>query len=111
VITNMVQLVKEGRFVVLRHVRRVAQLNLYRGLHQWNFDIERGEFVIWRPGREKVSMNRVLGAAAAIECFEEGAWVVCLLTKTGEELCHPPRFARQSPRADILVSGRDQRSP
>jgi SAM-dependent methyltransferase len=112
VITNMVQLVKEGRFVVLRHLRRVAQLNLYRGLHQWNFDIERGAFVISRPGREKLHMDRVLGATAAIECFEEGAWVVCLLTrKTGKELRHAPRLAGESSRADILVSGPDQPRP
>jgi SAM-dependent methyltransferase len=81
VITNMVQLVKEGRFVVLRHLRRVAQLNLYRGLHQWNFDIEQGEFVIWRTGRERVHMDRVLDTAAAVECFEDGPWVVSLMTK------------------------------
>ena len=103
---------EDGRFAVFRHLRRVAQLNLYRGLHQWNFDIERGEFVIWRPGGEKVSMNRVLGAAAALECFEEGVWVVCLLTrKTGEQLRHAPRLAGKSSRADVLVSGPDQRRP
>jgi SAM-dependent methyltransferase len=81
VITNMVQLVKEGRFVVLRHLRREAQAQLYRGLHQWNFDIEGGEFVIWRTRRDKVHMDRVLGPSATLACFEEGGWVVCLITK------------------------------
>ncbi|MGH2993016.1 MAG: class I SAM-dependent methyltransferase [Solirubrobacterales bacterium] len=103
VITNMVHLVKDGRFVVLRHLRRVAQLNLYRGLHQWNFDIERGEFVIWRPGGEKIHMDRVLDTAAAVECFEEGAWVVCLLTKKTPA---PPRQPPdEHPTPDL--AGRD----
>ena len=82
VITNMVELVRDGRFVLLRHLRSVAELNLYRGLHQWNFDIEGGRFVIWRTGRERVEMGRVLETAATVECFEEGRWVVCVLTKS-----------------------------
>jgi SAM-dependent methyltransferase len=82
VITNMVHVVKDDRFVVLRHLRREADRNLYRGLHQWNFDIEEGEFVIWRIRGEKIRVNRILGDAAAVACFEENGWVVCLMTKT-----------------------------
>jgi SAM-dependent methyltransferase len=81
VITNMVEVVKPGRFVVLRHLRREAQRNLYRGLHQWNFDIEEGGFVIWRTRRDKVHMDRVTNPGATVTCFDEGGWVVCLLTK------------------------------
>ena len=100
VITNMVQLVKEGRFVVLRHLRRVARRNLYRGLHQWNFDIEQGEFVIWRTRRERVRMDRVLrDGAASVECFEEGSWVVCLITKKV-----PPARSPTTTRAGEPVS-------
>jgi SAM-dependent methyltransferase len=82
VIRNMVHVVKDGRFVVLRHLRREADRNLYRGLHQWNFDIEEGEFVIWRIRGEKIRVNRILGDAAAVACFEENGWIVCLMTKT-----------------------------
>jgi SAM-dependent methyltransferase len=81
VIRNMVQLVKEERFVVLRHRRREANTQLYRGLHQWNFDIEDGGFVIWRTRRDRVHLDRVLGPTAKVNCFEEGGWVVCLITK------------------------------
>ena len=81
VIRNMVDLVKEGRFVVLRHVRREGERMRYQGLHQWNFDVEEREFVIWRTRGEKVHVARSLGHTATVECFEEGEWVICTITK------------------------------
>jgi len=103
VIENMVDLVKDGRFVLLRHLRSVAELNLYRGLHQWNFDIEQGQLVIWRTGRERVDMGRVLHDTAAVDCFEEGPWVVCLLTKKASAA--PPRSPGERPTTHLV--GRD----
>ena len=81
VITNMIELVKEDRFVVLRHLRREAHTQLYRDLHQWNFDIEDGELVIWRTRSDKVRIDRVLAPTASMATFEEGGWVACLITK------------------------------
>ena len=81
VVSNMVELVKEGRFVVLRHRRREGRSENYWGLHQWNFDCEAGEFLLWRGRRERVSMNRVLGSVATVECSLEDGWVICLITK------------------------------
>ena len=81
VITNMVSLVKDGRFVVLRHRRQEGRGENYWGLHQWNFDADDGQFLVWRGRREKVHMNRVLDATATVDCFLEGEWVVCLITK------------------------------
>jgi hypothetical protein len=81
----MVELVKDGRFVVLRHQRSEGRRQYYRGLHQWNFDIESGEFIIRRPGRQRVQMNRVLEGAATADCFmEDNGWLVCLITKRTE---------------------------
>lgn len=84
VITNMLELVKKERFVVLRHLRREGDRNLYRGLHQWNFDIADGELIIWRGASDKIRASRVLAPGATIDCFEEGHWIVCLLTATTE---------------------------
>jgi SAM-dependent methyltransferase len=84
VITNMVHLVKEGRFVVLRHIPREGERNSYRGLHQWNFDIEDGDFVIWRPRGPKVHMDRKLEDIASLACFHDSSgWMVCVITKHG----------------------------
>jgi SAM-dependent methyltransferase len=84
VITNMVHLVKEGRFVVLRHLRSVGRHQFYRGLHQWNFDIEDGEFVIRRPGHSPSRMGEILDDSASISCFVDAHdWLVCVITKAG----------------------------
>jgi hypothetical protein len=95
VIRNMVQVVKDGRFVVLRHVQREAQHQYYQGLHQWNFEVEEGEFVIWRPRHERVHMNRVLDGAATIDCFVDyNDWLVCLITKRASREFGPPGLSR-----------------
>jgi glycosyltransferase involved in cell wall biosynthesis len=60
---------------------RLWMSQLYRGLHGWDFDIEDGGFVVWRTRRDRVHLDRVLGPAAKVNCFEEGGWVVCLITK------------------------------
>src|SRR5215211_5916453 len=80
-ITNMVDLVKEGRFVLLRHLQREGERNCYRNLHQWNFDLEDGDFVIWRPRTPKIRMQRLLADSASLTCFQEAGWIVCLITK------------------------------
>jgi hypothetical protein len=77
----MVHLVKEGRFVLLRHLPREGERNCYKHLHQWNFDIEEGEFVIWRPRGPKIYLERQLRDMASVACFQEAAWMVCLITK------------------------------
>ena len=81
VITNMVELVGEGRFVVLRHRRREGKGENYWGLHQWNFDAEGGEFIVWRGRRGKVNMNEVLAGRAEVDCSIEREWVVCRITR------------------------------
>jgi hypothetical protein len=82
VVTNMVHLVKEGRFVVLRHLQRVGGQQFYRGLHQWNFDIQEGQFLISRPRHRTVNLNRELGDAATVSCFADPTgWLVCVMTK------------------------------
>lgn len=49
-----------------------------------SFDIEEGKFVIWRPRRERVHMNRALhGIATVVDCFmDDNDWLICLITKS-----------------------------
>jgi SAM-dependent methyltransferase len=44
---QMVRAVKPGRWVVLKHVIDEGEHEGYGGLHDWNFRIEEGRFVIW----------------------------------------------------------------
>jgi hypothetical protein len=81
VIDAMVELVGTGRYVVLRHRRREGRSENYWGLHQWNFDVEGGNFVLWRARRERLDMTRRLGPVAAVQAEVRGDWVVCVITK------------------------------
>ena len=82
VVTNMVRLVKTGGFVVLQHVRREGGHQYYRGLHQWNLDIDDGEFLIARPRHEAIRLSRVLGERAVVNAFMDPiGWLVCVVTK------------------------------
>jgi SAM-dependent methyltransferase len=84
VITNMVHVVKEGRYVVLRHLRSEGMRQFYRGLHQWNFDIEEGDFIIRRPGHAPSRLGEILDDTARISCFiDPHEWLVCVITKAG----------------------------
>jgi SAM-dependent methyltransferase len=88
VIEDMVELVGEGRYVVLRHLRREGRGQNYWGLHQWNFDLEDGDFVLWRARREKVNMTRRLARVAQLEAEIRDGWIICLITKRGRESEH-----------------------
>jgi hypothetical protein len=38
--------------VLLEHFANEAENEAYRGLHQWNFDVQDGDPVLWRPGQK-----------------------------------------------------------
>lgn len=40
-------LLKPGGLIFLGHHRNEAEYEMYGGLHQWNFDVQDGRFVIW----------------------------------------------------------------
>src|SRR5207344_2449216 len=44
---QMVRAVKPGAWVVLKHAVDEAETQSYGSLHDWNFRIEDGRFVIW----------------------------------------------------------------
>lgn len=82
VIENMVGVVKPGGFVALRHNRCEAMRNCYRHLHQWNFDVSDGDFVIWRGRREGRNVTRALeGRAAVISLEVRRGILLCALVK------------------------------
>jgi SAM-dependent methyltransferase len=82
VVTNMVHIVREGGFVVLQHARREGRHQFYRGLHQWNLDVDDGDFLIARPRHETIRVGRILGERAAVSSFmDPNGWLVCVMTK------------------------------
>jgi SAM-dependent methyltransferase len=85
IIENMVKVVRPAGYVLLRHVRNEAVNQDYVQLHQWNFDLRQGRFVVWRPGQE-IDVGERLSGQAETRCWveDEGdphGWLVCLLRK------------------------------
>jgi SAM-dependent methyltransferase len=82
-IRNMVLAVKPGGLVLLRHERNEAVNEHYRRLHQWNFDREGTDFILWRPGVRR-NLSRELADLAEGEVSVDGGWIVWLLRRHGE---------------------------
>lgn len=44
---NLITVVKNNKYIHLRHRKNEAENANYTGLHQWNFTVENSEFLIW----------------------------------------------------------------
>ncbi len=67
---EMLAVTKPGGLVYLEHWPNEGETEEYRGLHQWNFDCQDGEFVVWNPKRRQV-VSEELGDGCRIECVIE----------------------------------------
>ena len=47
VIENMVEVVRPGGAIVLRHYRCEAEVMHYEQGHQWNFDVDQDRLLVW----------------------------------------------------------------
>lgn len=81
IVEQMLEVIRPGGFVVLRHRRNEAVDEDYVQLHQWNFDERDGQFVIWRPDQETDMTARLAGDAEVSCRVEDGGWVAVLLKK------------------------------
>jgi len=67
VIQQMLAVVKPSHYVYLWHVANEGLRERYVGLHQWNFDIRKGAFVV-SDGRQTQSVTEALSGEAQISC-------------------------------------------
>jgi glycosyltransferase involved in cell wall biosynthesis/SAM-dependent methyltransferase len=66
-IRQAVRAVKPGHFVLLANERNEGENEAYAGLHQWNFALENGDFVLWsKAGRHNVT--EALKGVAEVTC-------------------------------------------
>ena len=75
VIRNMLLAVKPGGMVLLRHERNEAVNEHYRALHQWNFDLEDGDFILWRPGVRR-NLSREFAELGSGTVYMDGEWII-----------------------------------
>jgi ubiquinone/menaquinone biosynthesis C-methylase UbiE len=87
-IDEMVRVLKPAGSVFLRHFENEGYREAYSGLHQWNFTVDGGDFVIWNP-RARINLSQRLApcsvqAAREKTQEENGAdFVVVVIRKTG----------------------------
>jgi SAM-dependent methyltransferase len=70
IITNMVDVVREGGSVILRHAHNEGQEKRYEGLHQWNFDVAEGDLIVWNTA-VTVNVGSALRQQAIVEAWIE----------------------------------------
>lgn len=72
-IREMIAVTKPGGRVVLVHHRNEGQRGSYGGLHQWNFDTDGGEFIIWNPSvRHALSEHLPAGVGISLSGSTDG---------------------------------------
>ncbi len=69
-IRQMVSLVKPSCYVHLSHAENEGQNQNYAGLHQWNFTVENGDFII-RNRRSSTNLTRALGPNVSIRAYKD----------------------------------------
>jgi SAM-dependent methyltransferase len=66
-IEEMIAVTKPSHYVYLWHAVNEATRERFSGLHQWNFDIRKGEFVV-DDGRQTRSVSAAFSRQAEVSC-------------------------------------------
>ncbi len=70
-IRNMIETAKPGAAIYLEHFSNEAETENYAGMHQWNFTLEDGSFIIWSL-RERHDVNFIFREQADITASLDG---------------------------------------
>jgi SAM-dependent methyltransferase len=75
-IAEMLSVVRKGGIVLTEHARNEGQTHNYAGLHQWNFDIQDGIFVLNRRNTHPINLAASLASKArVVELTSAGPFV------------------------------------
>jgi SAM-dependent methyltransferase len=80
VVEQMLAVVADGGYVVLRHSQNEATKARYRGLHQWNIALEGSDLVVRRP-RHRINLSAELAGRAVVTCRQNDEAVTCVISK------------------------------
>jgi GT2 family glycosyltransferase/SAM-dependent methyltransferase len=83
-IKNMVEVVKEGGILLLKHKPNEAENTSYEGSKEWNFEIRQGHLIIWNRTAE-YDITEILNDIADVDCYEEDDWITCVITKLSRQ--------------------------
>jgi SAM-dependent methyltransferase len=81
---QMLEVAKPGASLNLQHMTNEAERNLYAGMHQWNFRLRDGDFVIAGAG-EEVNVTATLATVAHVSnILYDESWLVTTITKLAQ---------------------------
>lgn len=81
IIEQALTVARVGGYVVLAHNRNEAVAENYEGLHQWNFDIDGTDFVIWNQ-QARVNVTKLLSHRADIRTTVQPTFLEVSFRKT-----------------------------
>lgn len=81
-IKQMLRVAKPGCFVALGHTENEALVENFQGLHQWNFGVKDGEFMIEGADR-RWNVSRELAHLGEFQCCCRNHWVQVHIRKHG----------------------------
>lgn len=78
---QMLEVAKPGASLNLQHMTNEAERNLYAGMHQWNFRLRDGDFVI-AGASDEVDVTKILASVAQVSnVLYDESWLVTTITK------------------------------
>lgn len=87
IVESLLDAVRVGGTVVLRHYRREAEAMRYEQLHLWNFDVEDGGLFIWNKRKRYDIATRLEGRATVTATIHPGSyhadWTEGYIIRTG----------------------------
>ena len=84
-INEMLKCAKPGAPLVLVHHPNEAVREQYRGMHQWNFEVIDGAFIIWRPGTRTNVGDEIAPCATVERTWVEEKWEYIVIRKAAAE--------------------------
>lgn len=73
---------KSGAILYLNHHPNEAEMEKYKGFHQYNIDEKNGELIIWNK-EESVNVSQLLSGAASVETKRmDNGHIIAIITKT-----------------------------
>ena len=82
-ILEMLIVTKLGGNIALYHRRNEAEFEGYSGFHQWNFDEDGFDFVIWNKDR-RINVSDVLDGVGVVTCRMSGEQLSVIIHKISE---------------------------
>ncbi len=77
---QMLAVVKPGHYVLVQGAVNEGETAQYQGFHQWNFEVNNGDFLIWNH-QIRFSVNDVLSEVCQINATQNEGWLFVEMKK------------------------------